>query len=135
MAASFIAEPLLNFSLRRAQNQLGQSPGSQVQANYFRHLEWVANETLQLHRLAQEQLGWGGKRWKNSTGYVPVPVDGESTGNLDVSDILHPVLHLPPSHHDRKISTDASVEWTCTGADLKEKDHRVDVIAISPTSP
>ncbi|KAI0151846.1 hypothetical protein GGR57DRAFT_513817 [Xylariaceae sp. FL1272] len=77
--ASFIAEPLLAWLSRNyGYKQLQQ-------------LEWVTNESLQLHRLAQEELGLD--HWSNGAKKVP------TTSNqwillrsLDISNPKHPVL-------------------------------------------
>ncbi|KAJ4292470.1 hypothetical protein N0V90_009132 [Kalmusia sp. IMI 367209] len=55
-------------------------------ATYAR-LEWQSNATLQLHRLAYEEAGYG--TWYNCTGTVPVTEPGEKLGILDVRDKKH----------------------------------------------
>ncbi|KAL9109721.1 MAG: hypothetical protein Q9227_005590 [Pyrenula ochraceoflavens] len=58
-----------------------------------RSMEWFSNETLQLQRLAHEELGLGGL-WKGCTGPCAIPFTekGELLGVLDVSDREHPRL-------------------------------------------
>ncbi|KAI0859876.1 hypothetical protein F4860DRAFT_515373 [Xylaria cubensis] len=57
---------------------------------HYKRLEWVSNSTMQLQRLAHEELGYG--NWSNTTGSVPVTKCGEKLGVLDVQDTSHPVL-------------------------------------------
>lgn len=45
------------------------------------HLEWGANETLTVQRLAHEELGLG--RWKRCDGPLPVAEKGYLLGVLD----------------------------------------------------
>lgn len=56
-------------------------------------LEWFSNETLQLQRMAHEELGLGGV-WSGCTGpgAIPVTDKGELLGVLDVLDPGHPRL-------------------------------------------
>ncbi len=58
----------------------------------YPRLEWSANGTLQLQRLAHEALGYGGA-WACATDAVPVTrCAGEPLAVLDVQDIEHPRL-------------------------------------------
>ncbi|KAI1736478.1 hypothetical protein F4680DRAFT_432254 [Xylaria scruposa] len=56
----------------------------------YKQLEWVSNSTMQLQRLAHEELGYG--NWSNTTSSVPITKYGEKLGALDVQDTSHPVL-------------------------------------------
>lgn len=53
-------------------------------------MEWIANETLQLQRLAHEELGAGG--WSGAANAVPVTKAGETLATLDTTDAYHPRL-------------------------------------------
>lgn len=57
--------------------------------NYSR-LEWKANSTLQLHRLAHEAVGSG--TWTRATKDVPITNPGNILSGLDVEDQSHPRL-------------------------------------------
>ncbi|KAI0444938.1 hypothetical protein F4803DRAFT_510322 [Xylaria telfairii] len=57
------------------------------------HLEWNTNTSLQLQRLAHEQLGFG--TWSKGTAEIPVTKAGDLLGCLDISNPDHPVLHRP----------------------------------------
>ncbi|KAI0390399.1 hypothetical protein F5Y17DRAFT_65954 [Xylariaceae sp. FL0594] len=57
----------------------------------YRRLEWVINDTLQLQRVAHEELGLGGP-WMGTTDSVPFTKPGELLGVLDVHDPSHPML-------------------------------------------
>ncbi|KAI1368962.1 hypothetical protein F5Y08DRAFT_353496 [Xylaria arbuscula] len=56
----------------------------------YKYLEWVTNESLQLHRLAHEGVGWG--TWSRATEDVPITKDGQVLGCLDITEPLHPNL-------------------------------------------
>lgn len=49
--------------------------------------EWQANSTLQLQRLAHENLGLG--TWSKTNESVPVTEPGDVLGVLDISNPLH----------------------------------------------
>ena len=42
--------------------------------NQYKYLEWMSNESLQLHRLAHEGVGWG--TWSRATEDIPVTKKG-----------------------------------------------------------
>lgn len=60
----------------------------------YARLEWCANETLQLQRLAHEELGMG--TWSSCDGEVPVTERGERLAVLDLTDSKHPKLKARP---------------------------------------
>ncbi|KAB2576207.1 hypothetical protein DBV05_g5244 [Lasiodiplodia theobromae] len=60
----------------------------------YSRLEWCTNETLQLQRLAHEELGMG--KWEGCDEDVPVKEKGERLAVLDVSDLKHPRLRVRP---------------------------------------
>lgn len=62
-------------------------------ANVYARLEWGTNETLQLQRLAHEELGVG--TWEGCAGDVPVTKRGERLAVLDLGDLDHPRLKAP----------------------------------------
>ncbi|GAW18725.1 hypothetical protein ANO14919_082060 [Xylariales sp. No.14919] len=59
----------------------------------YAHLEWASQTTLQLQRLAHEELGSG--TWSNGTKEIPTTEVGDLLVSLDISDPDHPVLRLP----------------------------------------
>ncbi|KAI1147455.1 hypothetical protein F4825DRAFT_471560 [Nemania diffusa] len=59
----------------------------------YAHLEWATNGTMQLHRLAHEELGFG--TWAKGTKEIPITKDSEPLGCIDLTDPEHPVLHRP----------------------------------------
>lgn len=64
----------------------------------YQHLEWRSNATLQLHRLAEEQVGCGA--WENCTALIPTTTGGAdeaALSRLDISDPTHPRLRRPAS--------------------------------------
>lgn len=74
-------EPLVGCVQRRWGKTRGQ----------YARLEWTATETLQLQRLAHEELGYGGE-WRGAASAVPVTAPGEVLGVLDMGDVGHPRL-------------------------------------------
>ncbi|KAF9634368.1 hypothetical protein BFW01_g5263 [Lasiodiplodia theobromae] len=63
-------------------------------SDHYSRLEWVANDVLQLQRLAHEELGLGGV-WRNCAGAVPTTErPDDQLGVLDVSDPEHPRLRV-----------------------------------------
>ncbi|KAI1753937.1 hypothetical protein F4782DRAFT_539243 [Xylaria castorea] len=58
--------------------------------NKYATLEWTANTTLQLQRLAHEGLGFG--TWSQGTDKIPVAKSGDTLGCLDYTNPDHPVL-------------------------------------------
>jgi hypothetical protein len=61
----------------------------------YSQLEWVSNGTLQLQRMAQEELGAG--IWSNTTKYVPVCRTDDLLAGLDTRVPSHPRLKQPLS--------------------------------------
>ena len=74
---SFALDPVLKF----LHNRYGYN---------YAYLEWTTNATLQLHRLAQEQLHMG--TWSSACESVPITKGGEILASLDIIDLKHPVL-------------------------------------------
>ncbi|GAW24524.1 hypothetical protein ANO14919_141110 [Xylariales sp. No.14919] len=72
------------------------------------HLEWNTNTTLQLQRLAHEELGLG--TWSRCADDVPATMPGELLGLLDISDLKHPVLHTPEEVDESPQSDDQNAE-------------------------
>jgi hypothetical protein len=69
--------------------------------NSYKSLEWAANETLQLQRLAHEAVGAG--TWQRTDGYYPTTEHIETLALLDITDDSHPILKKADSR-----STDVS---------------------------
>jgi hypothetical protein len=61
--------------------------------NIYSRLEWCTNGTLQLQRLAHEELGFG--TWRGCTQDVPTTQAGEKLAVLDVTDVAHPSFTAP----------------------------------------
>ncbi|KAI1174209.1 hypothetical protein F4777DRAFT_554650 [Nemania sp. FL0916] len=75
---SFIVEPILAcLSYRRNHKQ-------------YEFLEWQANEALQLHRLAQEEIGQ--ESWSGGADTVPIISPDNMLARLDISNPQHPVF-------------------------------------------
>ncbi|KAI1176643.1 hypothetical protein F4777DRAFT_545388 [Nemania sp. FL0916] len=101
---SFVAEPLLQFiSKRRAYKR-------------YEVFEWIIHDSLQLHRLAQEEIGMG--TWSGGAEEVPTTKPDDELADVDISDTKHPVLcrklptvtsavELKPSEDQSEISPSA----------------------------
>lgn len=64
------------------------------QKHKYAHLEWVTTATLQLQRLAHEELGFG--TWSRGAHQVPSTEPDDLLGYLDITDPSHPVLRAAP---------------------------------------
>lgn len=60
----------------------------------YARLEWITNETMQLQRLAHEEVGL--VKWEGCAENVPVTEKGEKLAVLDLNDLEHPRLKAPP---------------------------------------
>ncbi|EKG10119.1 hypothetical protein MPH_12719 [Macrophomina phaseolina MS6] len=86
------------------QRRLGKTRGA------YARLEWSANGTLQLQRMAHEELGMG--TWDHCAGDVPVAQKGEKLATLDLDDLDHPVLVAEGRYGARFRKTDIEVRET-----------------------
>lgn len=82
----------------------------------YAHLEWVSNSTLQLQRLAHEELGIG--TWSDCSKEIPITKPGEILGCLDMMNAQHPVLRRVDVEEDDDLQDDSS-EDTVTGQDIQ----------------
>ncbi|KAF4545925.1 Cytochrome p450 protein [Lasiodiplodia theobromae] len=57
-------------------------------------LEWTMNDTLQVQRMAHEELGMG--RWMNCDRDVPITEGRDRLAVLDLEDLKHPRLKVAP---------------------------------------
>jgi hypothetical protein len=78
IALSVVLDPLMDFLRKR------------WGIKQYQQLEWVTNDTLQLQRLAHEEISIG--TWSNATRPVPITQMGEKLALLDLSDPTHPKL-------------------------------------------
>jgi hypothetical protein len=75
---------------------LAECASRRARRGAYRRLEWSANGTLQLQRLAHEELGYGGA-WAGADAFVPVTRPaGAPLAVLDIRDGKHPKLLPPP---------------------------------------
>lgn len=58
----------------------------------YAYLEWITNETLQLHRVAHEGPNKADETWSRCTSWVPTTAPGALLSSLDISDLKHPRL-------------------------------------------
>lgn len=92
----------------------------------YSQLEWCANGTLQLQRLAHEELGLG--TWTECTSDVPMTEKGEMLGVLAITDPSRPRLTV--SETETAVSHDARTNLIETGADRgrKSKNSSVEMV-------
>jgi hypothetical protein len=84
--------------------------GKRFDRNIYSRLEWCTNGTLQLQRLAQEEMGFG--TWRGCTKDVPTTQSGEKLAVLDITDAAHPCFAGPSL---------SSIECTSTRENSREK--------------
>ncbi|KAK6851590.1 hypothetical protein PG995_011715 [Apiospora arundinis] len=60
------------------------------QYRQYQYLEWKTNGALQLHRLAQDELGYG--KWSGCIDVVPVTHPEDLLAGLDITDRAYPKL-------------------------------------------
>ncbi|KAH9894506.1 hypothetical protein F4778DRAFT_794546 [Xylariomycetidae sp. FL2044] len=77
---SYLLEPILRFVYKKGYSQ-------------YPYLEWVTNGTLQLQRLAHEEMKLG--TWSNCSVDMPLAAEDELLGCLDITDLKHPILSAP----------------------------------------
>lgn len=58
----------------------------------YAYLEWMTNDTLQLHRVAHEGPNKTDGTWSRCTSWVPTTAPGVLLSSLDISDLKHPTL-------------------------------------------
>ncbi|KAL1854465.1 hypothetical protein Daus18300_011386 [Diaporthe australafricana] len=80
LVVSYSLEPILDCLHRRRKYK------------QYAYLEWVTNETLQLHRLAHEEADGASGPWSRCTNWIPTTSPGVALSSLDISDLKHPRL-------------------------------------------
>ncbi|KAI0469247.1 hypothetical protein F4859DRAFT_523049 [Xylaria cf. heliscus] len=77
---SYVLEPLLRWLQKRRHYK------------EYTFLEWSTHETLQLHRLVQEELGV--TKWTGCVDDVPVISSDQTMANLNIRDPQHPIFAM-----------------------------------------
>ncbi|KAL9624424.1 MAG: hypothetical protein Q9160_001387 [Pyrenula sp. 1 TL-2023] len=117
---SYAAEPALHLAQRWRRVAI------------YHRLEWISNETLQLHRMAHEGIGSGGK-WSNATASVPITENGQPLAMLNVNNETHPLLDrasvLP---QPRRQMTEKLVELRVSSEESDHDDDKEGRIGITP---
>ncbi|KAI0972038.1 hypothetical protein F4678DRAFT_479021 [Xylaria arbuscula] len=85
-----LAGGLLVMSLSLSLEHLARFLQRFVKLDPYSRLEWVSNGTLQLQRLAHEELGFG--EWTGGDETVPTTKTLTHLARLDISDSEHPIL-------------------------------------------
>lgn len=73
----------------------------------YAHAEWKAESTLQLHRLAHENLGLG--TWTKTDEAIPVTHVGDTLAMLDVRDAKHARMIAPSEELEHLTSPQMNV--------------------------
>ncbi|KAL1615965.1 hypothetical protein SLS56_011613 [Neofusicoccum ribis] len=94
ITVSYSLEPLVSWIQKRRR------------LDTYSRLEWCTNETLQLQRLAHEELGLG--TWSGAAGNIPFTEPGEMLAMLDLSRPHHPRLKAPPANFEDLLATGTS---------------------------
>src|SRR4051794_40539078 len=82
IVASYSIEPILACLHRRRKYKS------------YTYLEWMSNNSLQLHRLAHEELG--PSTWSNCDQQIPITTEHDGyLASLDITDPKHPTLQRP----------------------------------------
>ncbi|KUJ15359.1 uncharacterized protein LY89DRAFT_719925 [Mollisia scopiformis] len=113
---SFILEPIFSLLQRRRKYE------------EYARLEWVTNETLQLHRLTQEELNLG--TWHGCTDLVPTTEVGEVMAGLDIADLEHPVLRRPGEEGEKKKREGGEIEHVNSGSDQGLVQHNTESTTV-----
>ncbi|TGJ84260.1 hypothetical protein E0Z10_g4490 [Xylaria hypoxylon] len=92
------------------------------------HLEWTTNATLQLQRLAHEEIRVG--TWSECTDTIPVTKADELLGCLDITDLTHPIL-APP----KEIDVPFQAQEVDETPDTIEGDSVEETLNTPPISP
>ncbi|KAK8022290.1 hypothetical protein PG993_013057, partial [Apiospora rasikravindrae] len=79
---SFTISPLLCFLQKRGLY------------NKYAYLEWEGHTAIQLHRVAQDQCGYG--RWSHCDEEIPITQPDDMLAAFDISDPEHPILACAP---------------------------------------
>ncbi|KAI1752806.1 hypothetical protein F4782DRAFT_546419 [Xylaria castorea] len=87
----------------------------------YKHLEWTANATLQLQRLAHEGIGQG--TWSKGAETIPTTKEDESLALLDISNLEHPVLRPLDKQEGSPNHTQSSNDVTGATSDDNTADH------------
>lgn len=105
VALSFIAVPILG---------LLQKYGRYSQ---YAYLEWELHTSIQLHRMAQDQLGHG--HWSRCDETIPITQPDDLLAPFDLSDPMHPVLVRDKPEDP---SPDSSLGLTSDESSSKQSD-------------
>ena len=59
----------------------------------YRRVEWCINQTLQLQRLAHEEIGFG--TWSRTSKQNPITRPNEVLAEVDAANLARPALKIP----------------------------------------
>ncbi|KAI1734534.1 hypothetical protein F4680DRAFT_470779 [Xylaria scruposa] len=113
---SYLLEPIFEWLHKRKES------------SQYPYLEWVTNATLQLQRLAHEEVGFG--TWTEGTETIPLTKAHELLGSLDITDPRHPVLRRTMTGDGVPLSAESSTKTRHTGigdgSTMEQSNHTSD---------
>lgn len=114
---SYTLEPILNWLHKHRQHKS------------YANLEWISNNSLQLHRMIYEQLM--GQDWANCTNDVPITDPESFLINLDISDPEHPVIRRPQALEKRVVPVESSTATALASSLIGESLHSASAANLS----
>ncbi|KAJ0115713.1 hypothetical protein J7T55_010536 [Diaporthe amygdali] len=114
---SYSLEPILNWLHKHRQHKS------------YANLEWISNNSLQLHRMIHERLM--GQDWANCTDDVPITDPETSLVNLDISDPEHPIIRRPQAPEKRTVSVEFSTAPALASSPIGGSFHSASAADLS----
>lgn len=114
---SYILEPILNWLHKHRQHKS------------YANLEWISNNSLQLHRMIHEQLM--GQDWANCTDDVPITDPETSLVNLDISDPEHPIIRRPQAPEKGAVPVELSTATALASSPIGGSLHSASTADLS----
>jgi hypothetical protein len=121
MILDFSLEALVD-SIQACINRRAQKKNKSSSRGTYRRLEWEANSTLQLQRLAHEHIRVG--TWKNAAWSHPVTEKGEKLAVIDSRDGVRPIF-IPPHDWQDVNSSDTTTTDSSDGASWRAEKNSV----------